>query len=266
MKNIKSYQYERDVESSFNAFLSSRYNNRIWAYPNICGSGDSASFLHYEQNTEIIGTNDLFLADMGVRLSNYTTDITVTFPVSGTFTDNQKLIYNIVLNVSKAAAQKLKANIFYSAVQKEATTTLITELLTHSIIKKTDVNQTVDDLIALNIHGLFMPHGLGHLVGLDVHDVGYNSDYAGQMVMQKGNIVTIEPGIYFNKTTFDNALLDTSPLLPYLNKDLINTIRKEVGGIRIEDMFLVTDTTVGNENLSSKMKREVADIEYFMKN
>lgn len=170
----------------------------------IAATGINACVYHYTDNRSQIQDGDMVLCDIAAESAYYAADITRSFPVNGKFTDRQKLVYEAVLAGQTAAAQALKPGADLGAL--------------NSIAKK-----------AMRAAGLkdneMHQHGLGHHVGLDVHDLG-------SMVMEPGMIVTIEPGAY---------------------------IKSEKLGVRIEDMYLVTKD--GCECISSAIPRTVAEIE-----
>lgn len=177
------------------------------AYPSIVGVARNSTVLHYQNGENVIRAGDLILVDAGCEYRYYASDITRTFPVDGRFTPEQRGIYETVLAAQDAGARALRAGIVYDEAQVAA-------------------NQVMDRAG----HRDDFWHGLGHFVGLDVHDVG---DYARPLPANA--VVTIEPGIY----------------LP----------DREIG-VRIEDDYLITAT--GAQNLSAGIPRTVAEIEAVM--
>jgi len=180
--------------------------NRL-AFPTIVGVARNSTVLHYQDGSNVIRAGDLILCDIGAEVDYYAADVTRTFPVDGRFTPEQRGIYETVLAAQDAGASRLRAGAVYDEAQVAA-------------------NQVMDRAH----HRDDFWHGLGHFVGLDVHDVG---DYAKPL--PAGAVVTIEPGIY----------------LP----------DREIG-VRIEDDFLVTAN--GSENMSRAIPRTVAEIEAVM--
>jgi Xaa-Pro aminopeptidase len=181
--------------------------NRL-AFPSIVGVARNSTVLHYQDGNNVIRSGDLILCDIGAEVDYYAADVTRTFPVDGRFTPEQRGIYETVLAAQEAAAAKLRAGVVYDEAQVAA-------------------NQVMDRAH----HRDDFWHGLGHFVGLDVHDAG---DLAKPL--PAGAVVTIEPGIY----------------LP--NREI---------GVRIEDDFLVTAT--GAENMSRAIPRTVAEVEAAMR-
>ncbi|MEX0849529.1 MAG: aminopeptidase P family protein [Candidatus Dependentiae bacterium] len=145
------------------------------SFPSIVGSGKNAAILHYTENNGIMKNGDLVVVDIGARYKQYCADITRTYPVSGKFTDRQKEIYTIVLETQEYIAERAKPGVWLSNADKPA------ESLNHlakAFIKEKGYEQ-------------YFPHGIGHFLGLDVHDVG---DY--KEPLKEGDVITIEPGIY----------------------------------------------------------------------
>ncbi|MEO7277812.1 MAG: aminopeptidase P family protein [Sphingomicrobium sp.] len=177
------------------------------AYPSIVGVARNSTVLHYQNGENVIRAGDLILVDAGCEYQYYASDVTRTFPVDGRFTPEQRGIYETVLAAQEAGAATLRAGVVYDEAQVAA-------------------NRVMDRAG----HRDDFWHGLGHFVGLDVHDVG---DYAKPL--QANSVVTVEPGIY----------------LP----------DREIG-VRIEDDFLVT--AAGVENMSRAIPRTVAEIEGIM--
>jgi Xaa-Pro dipeptidase len=260
MKHIKPGMYERDLENVFMTYLSEKYYIRIWAYPCIGGCGGNSATLHYDINDKVIQDGELFLADMGARFVNYTSDVTITIPANGKFTPKQKQIYDIVLKANREVIKVMKpGQITYPQMDKLAKTIILQELKNLGIIKE---EFSIDELYDNQIWRVFMPHGLGHFVGLDVHDVGFrNISYKSEFMLLEGNFITVEPGIYFIDFVIDNVVKD--PIKSkYLNVDLLLTY-KGFGGIRIEDDIFVTAD--GVINFQESLPRTTEEIEAYMK-
>ena len=118
----------------------------------------------------------------------------------------------------------------------------------------------VDELLLNKVDRVFMPHGLGHFVGLDVHDVGQKVSYKNLRILEPGNLITVEPGIYFIKFLIEKSLKDEK-LKPYLNADLLLTYL-DFGGVRIEDDVFIHEDRV--ENLNEDLERTTEEIEKFI--
>lgn len=179
------------------------------SYTCICGSGDNASVLHYGHasapNDKQIAAGDLLLFDMGANYFGYSADITCSYPATGKFSVDQKLIYEAVLKSCRAVHDNAKEGVSWVDMHKLSNRVLLEELKKIGIVKG-----NVDDMMAAGINGIFQPHGLGHLLGLDVHDVGGYLDTCPPRptepgvqalrfarILKAGMYLTIEPGCYF---------------------------------------------------------------------
>jgi Xaa-Pro dipeptidase len=250
--------YERDLETTFMNTLNKEYYTRHWAYPCIGGTGCNSAILHYENNDKSLKDGDLFLADMGIRFCNYCSDVTCTFPVNGKFTKKQADIYNLVLKSNRITMDMIKPGLAYIDMDNKSKLVILEGLQELGLIPK---NFSVDELFAAKIQNLFMPHGLGHFVGIEVHDIGRLISFKSMVVLEKGNVITVEPGIYFVEFAFENAFKDPEKA-KFLNADLIRTYYN-FGGVRIEDDVIVSDT--GFINMTAAVPRTVEEIENWMK-
>lgn len=262
MRAIKSGMYEYQLQTVLeNEFrIKGVFHN---AYPSIVASGKNAAILHYHQNNQIIKKNDLVLIDAGCEWNGYASDVTRTFPASGKFSKTQKEIYEIVLATQKSCIQKIKPGVSIQEIHDFSCRLILNGLIKLGLVKNAEMNA----LLKNNIHRIFYPHGIGHLLGLDVHDVGGKprkrggrSTYLRSGVkLQSGMVVTMEPGIYFIETII-NSREKRKKYQKYINWDMVEKYRS-VGGIRIEDDILVTKS--GFENLTT-VPKEVTAIEKLM--
>ena len=259
MKKMKPGKNERDMENEFLQELRDKYYCRFYAYNCICASGPNSATLHYDLNNREMEDGDLFLTDMGIRFCGYVSDITTTFPVNGKFTDQQKLIYNIVLKANQDTIKSIKPGVTtYEEMDKKSKIIILEGLQNIGILKK-----EFDSEVMYNdrLWYTFMPHSLGHLVGLDVHDVGLRSvTYKSMKFIDNGTFITVEPGIYFIDFLMDSALND-KVLSQYINKDELEKYRG-FGGVRIEDDVMVHEDSV--ESYQEELPRTVEEIENFM--
>ena len=266
IKNIKTYKNERDLEANFLAYLSENYYIREFSYPCICGSGSDAATLHYENNDKLLKEGSMILLDMGTRFVGYASDITSTIPINGKFSQRQKQIYDIVLNANRTVMSRLKPGVSWPDMHLLAERTILQGLIDLSLLNKFKL----DDMMKKRIGYYFMPHGLGHLIGLDVHDVGgylsftpKRSDVLGlkslrtARVLEENNVITVEPGIYFIPFLLEKAFLNDS-ISKYFNIDLLKTYF-DFGGVRIEDDVIITKD--GYINLSRDLPRKTEEIE-----
>ncbi len=250
-------------------------NNCTMAYPIICTI--NGQILHNHHYGNKMNDGQLLLIDAGAESSlHYATDITRTIPVSGKFSEKQKDIYNIVLKAETESIKMIKPGISYQQVHLNASR-IISEGLKEMDLMKGNI----DDIIENGAHALFFPHGLGHMLGLDVHDmenlgedyVGYNdqikrSNQFGTAYLrlgrelQKGFTITVEPGIYFIPALIEKWKSEN------LYRDFINYDRLfsyiDFGGIRIEDDVFVTEN--GSKIIGNPVPKTVYEIEQVMDN
>jgi Xaa-Pro aminopeptidase len=184
------------------------------SFPSIVAGGKNSTILHYNQNSGTLKDGDLVVVDIGAELHNYCADLTRTYPVSGTFSKRQKELYKIVLETQEYIASLAKPGMWLKNKDKQD------QSLHHLAVK----------FLAKQGYDKYFPHGIGHFLGLDVHDVG---DYS--IPLHEGDVITIEPGIY---------------------------IAEENIGIRIEDNYWITKE--GAVCLSENLPKQVEDIEQYM--
>jgi Xaa-Pro aminopeptidase len=199
---------EREVEAEF-AHEFIRRGARF-AYPPIIASGTNACCLHYVTNNQPCRKGDLLLLDVAAAYANYNADMTRTIPVSGRFSRRQKQVYNAVLRALRQSIAGLVPGKKTKDWQKEAEQIVEEELLRLGLLKPAEVRKQKPEAPALKRY--FM-HGVGHPLGLDVHDVGITTE-----PMQAGWVMTVEPGIYLPEEGFavrlenDVLLTDDGPV------------------------------------------------------
>jgi len=229
--------------------------------------------LHNHHHENIMQDGDLVLLDSGAEsMLHYASDITRTFPVNGKYTQRQKDVYNIVLDSQLKAIELIKPNVSYKAIHLETAKVIAGGLKELGLMKG-----NIDDAVNQGAHALFYPHGLGHMLGLDVHDmeglgegfVGYDekterSDQFGLAYLRlakelhPGFVITVEPGIYFIPRLFKNWKAENK-LADFINYDKVEEYL-DFGGIRIEDDILVTET--GNRVLGkSPIPKTIEEVE-----
>lgn len=216
------------------------------AYNGIYGSGVNSAILHYVTNKDQVKNGDLFLIDAGYEYKGYAHDVTRTYPANGKFTKDQAGVYDAVLKAHNDCIKAIKPGVKMEDLHMMAARIMMEGLLDMGIIKG-----ELDEIIEKNIFALFFPHGLGHLLGLDTHDVG---GYLKNMekidrpslrylrtrrTLESGMVLTIEPGLYFIPALLKPAFEDPEKT-PYLNVNKLRTML-DFGGIRIEDNIAVTD-------------------------
>ena len=213
------------------------------AYPSIVATGENACILHYVENNQVIKEGDLLLIDAGCAYDYYNADITRTFPVGETYSDEQKILYDLVLASQLAAIKEVKVGKPFNAFHDAAT-----RVITEGLVELGLLAGDVDKLIEEKAHKAFFMHGTGHFLGLDVHDAGLlrNEDKTWKPFAE-GNIVTVEPGIYISPSYKPKEVEDGKPQQPEVED------RWKGIGIRIEDDVLVTDS--GNEILTAAVPK-----------
>jgi Xaa-Pro aminopeptidase len=221
------------------------------SFPVICSVRGETLHNHYHGNT--LKDGDLLLVDAGSESPlHYATDHTRTTPVSGKFTEEQRKIYQIVLDANNQAREATKPGVPYRDVHLLACRVIASGLKEMGLMKG-DVEKAVEE----GAHALFMPHGLGHMIGLDVHDmedyddtlVGYDEEIQRSKLfglaalrlgrrLQPGFTITNEPGIYFIPALIDSWQAENK-FTEFINYDKLEAF-KGFGGIRLEDDILVT--------------------------
>ena len=265
MTGIRTQMHEYQVQAILEkTFLDNGASHM--AYPSIVATGKNAAILHYHDNNMPLESNDLLLIDAGCEWNGYAADITRTFPVSGKFTSEQRDIYQIVLDAQKECIALIRPGVAMLDLHNHACRSMTQGLMRLGILHDHDI----DDIIKSEAHTIFFPHGIGHLLGLDVHDVGAKDPKAkpiknkpktlrASRTLEPGFVVTIEPGIYFIAAHFESKAT-RKKFAKFINWTRADSYRS-VGGIRIEDDILVT--AKGHENLTETPK-EISDIENLM--
>jgi Xaa-Pro aminopeptidase len=212
------------------------------AYGAIVAGGNNANTLHYVDNRGELREGDLVLIDAACEWELYASDITRTFPVSGRFSEAQREVYNAVLDVQLRVIETIKPGVKRDWLQKYSE-----ELLCDALIELGVLSGTRETLMEAKEHKKYAPHGIGHWMGLDVHDPCPYVDESGEsLAFMAGMVMTIEPGLYFRAD--DESVPE----------------RYRGIGIRIEDNILVTEE--GCENLSAMIAKSVEEIEGMCKN
>ncbi len=207
------------------------------AYTSIVACGNNANTLHYIKNDDKLQNNKLILIDAGCEYDYYASDITRSIPVSGKFTKAQKELYSMILSVEKEIIRMIKPGLMRTALQSKSE-----ELLCQGLVALGILKGDVKKLIKKKKHKKYYPHGIGHWMGIDVHDeCPYKDKKAKEIPLGEGIVMTIEPGIYIGEN------------------DMSVPKRFRGIGIRIEDDILVTKD--GYENLSYDIFKEIKDIE-----
>ncbi|CAH8552480.1 unnamed protein product [Schistosoma turkestanicum] len=271
MRSIKPGMYQYQAESIFKHYCYFHGGMRHMSYTCIAATGCDCSVLHYGHagapNEHQIMDGEMCLFDMGGEYYCYSSDITCSFPVNGRFTDDQKLIYNAVLCASRAVLNEIKPGEDWVKLHQLAEQEILIHLKNGGLLLG-----NIDEMMESRLGAIFMPHGLGHLLGCDVHDVGgYLNDTPTRStlpglknlrtarLLQANMVMTVEPGCYFIEKLLNQAL-SSEILSKFINRKEIERFRN-FGGVRIEDNIIVTET--GHELLTD-VPRTVEEIEAWM--
>jgi Xaa-Pro aminopeptidase len=239
MKQARPGMQEYEIEALVE-YVFRRQGASGPAYNSIVGGGANATVLHYINNDSTLRDGDLLLIDAGAEYRGYASDITRTFPVNGRFTEAQREIYDLVLSAQMACVERVRPGQSVDELKDYSI-----ELLTEGMVRLGLLKGTPKELIKEEKYKQFYMHGLGHFLGLDVHDVGRYHIKDEARRLEPGMVMTVEPGLY-------------------IATDTKNIPEKYLGiGVRIEDDVLVTED--GNRVLSSKAPKQVEEIEELMK-
>lgn len=212
---------ETEIEAEFaHEFIRRRGS---FAYSPIIASGPNACVLHYNQNDQTCKSGDLLLLDVAASFAHYNADLTRTIPVNGRFSARQRQVYEAVLRVLRAASQAATPGKLPKQWQKEAEALMQAELLGLGLLTRRDIRKQDPDKPALKKY--FM-HGIGHPLGLDVHDVGHTTE-----PIQPGWVLTVEPGIYIPEEGFAVRLENDVLVQEGQNMDLMGDIPIETRDI-----------------------------------
>ncbi|KAF4919613.1 putative Xaa-Pro aminopeptidase PEPP [Colletotrichum viniferum] len=254
VEKVKKAKNESELYATF-LYHSISNGATNQAYNGIFAAGRAAATLHYVANDAPLAGKQNLLLDAGMEWNCYASDITRTFPISGKFSKESRQIYDIVLKMQLDTTAALKEGVVWDDIHLMAHKIAIDGL--HSVgILKGDKEEILKNRTSV----AFFPHGLGHYLGMDTHDVGGNPNYADTDPMFRylrvrgklpaGSIVTVEPGIYFCNFIIEPYLKD-----PVHSKYIDTAVLEkywDVGGVRIEDNILITAT--GSENLTPTIK------------
>lgn len=277
LHQIGHFRSEREVEAIFKQACTSR-GVTSQAYKVIAGAGPNAAILHYQKNNEKLEGRQLLLLDAGCDWQNYASDVTRTFPISGKWpSEKAKNIYDLVDEMQSECIKKIKPGVAMRDLQMLAYRIMSVGLQKLGIFK---ADKSFDELYNSGAARIFLPHGLGHHVGLEVHDVSprpinslnepvengsrnerehHNFTAVPPMhcmdhvLLEENMVITIEPGVYFSGIAFDKLV--TPELEKYINLEEAKAYIP-IGGVRIEDDVLVTAD--GHEVMTTAPKGEEA--------
>ena len=228
------YEYQLEAELIYHF----QHNGAGWAYQSIVGGGANSCILHYTENNQLLNDGEMVLIDAGAEYQGYASDITRTFPVNGRFNVAQREIYELVLEAQEAAFKKVMPGNHWNDPHEAAV-----RVLTRGMVELGLLKGNVRTLIKEKAYTRFYMHRTGHWLGMDVHDVGdYKVDDEWRL-LEKGMVLTVEPGLY--------VPAGTRGVKRWWNI-----------GVRIEDDVAVTRD--GHEILSAGLPRTCEEIEAVM--
>jgi len=231
---MKEYEVEAMIEQVFR-----RHGAAGPAYTSIVGAGANATVLHYINNDGDLRDGDLLLVDAGAEYKGYASDITRTFPINGRYTKAQREIYDLVLEAQMSCVEMVRPGVTHDELKAHSV-----EILTEGMVRLGLLKGEPADLIKEEKYKQFYMHGLGHLLGIDVHDVGIYYYDKQSRALEPGVVMTIEPGIYVAPDTKD---------IPEQYLGI---------GVRIEDDVLCTEN--GPRVLTTKVPKNADEIEALM--
>jgi len=238
MKAARPGMYEYQLE----ALIEQIFRQRGAAgpsYTSIVGAGPNATVLHYINNDGQLRDGDLLLIDAGAEYKGYASDITRTFPINGRFTKPQREIYDLVLKAQMGCVEMVRPGVTHDQLKQHSI-----EVLTEGMVELGLLKGKPEELIKEKKYEKFYMHGLGHMLGIDVHDVGRYYHGQESRALEPGVVMTVEPGIYVAANTDD---------VPEQYLGI---------GIRIEDDVLCTNN--GPRVLTSKVPKDPQEIEALM--
>ena len=231
---MQEYQLEALIEQVFR-----RHGASGPAYTSIVGAGPNATVLHYINNDGELQDGDLLLVDAGAEYKGYASDITRTFPINGHYTKPQREIYDLVLKAQMACVEMVRPGTTHDQLKQRSI-----EILTEGMVELGLLQGKPEELIKEKKYEQFYMHGLGHMLGIDVHDVGRYYYGEESRALEPGVVMTVEPGIYIAPDTKD---------IPEQYLGI---------GVRIEDDVLCTNN--GPRVLTTKVPKHAEEIEALM--
>ena len=236
MQAVTPGMYEYQLEAEY-LYAFNKNGARSAAYNSIVGGGNNSCILHYVENNAELKDGDLVLVDAGCEYKYYASDVTRTFPVNGKFSPEQKEIYSIVLEAHKQSMEQVKPGNKWNLMHEKSVEVIVEGLLDLGLLKGTK-----DQVIENGDYSKFYMHRIGHWLGMDVHDVGGYKQDGDWRDLEKGMVMTIEPGIY---------ILDSLEDVDDKWKGI---------GVRIEDDIVVTES--GFEVLTPNVPRTIEEVEH----
>jgi len=238
MKTVKPGMKEYEVEAQIEQVFRRRGASGP-SYTSIVGAGANATVLHYINNDGELRAGDLLLVDAGAEYKGYASDITRTFPINGRFSKAQREIYDLVLETQMSCVEMVRPGVTHDELKTHSV-----EMLTEGMVKLGLLKGEPAQLVKEEKYKQFYMHGLGHLLGIDVHDVGVYYYDKQSRALEPGVVMTVEPGIYIAPDTKD---------IPEQYLGI---------GVRIEDDVLCTAN--GPQVLTTGVPKNADEIEALM--
>ena len=238
LPRIPSLNFEYEVQAEIEYGFTRQGSHRL-GFPSIIGAGKHATYLHYEDNHGSLNHGDLLLMDIGTEWDYYSADISRTVPISGKFTKEQTLLYELVLKAQLQAIDAVQPGAKFQDPHNIAV-----QVITEGLIDLGILNEDPDQAVRQKSYKKYFMHGTSHWLGLDVHDVGGRTmDNGTPLLLKPGMVLTVEPGIYISEA------------------DDVDSRWWNIG-IRIEDDVLVTKQ--GHRVLSASIPKTITEIETLM--
>ncbi|CBZ53522.1 putative prolidase [Neospora caninum Liverpool] len=269
MRNVYAGMVEGQAEALFRAFVHYAGGARHVAYDCICCAGPHGAILHYghagRPNDGVIKPGDMLLFDMGGEYSGYSTDITLSYPVDGMCSPEQRVVYEAAYDAQRAVEMAMKPGVKWTDMHRLAEKKILERLLAAGVI-----SGPLEACIAAHLGSVFMPHGLGHLLGLDTHDVGgFSGEFPRSSEpglcylrttrrLEENMVITVEPGCYFVPFLIDKALSDSTQSR-LINKTALAPYMR-LGGVRLEDVVIVTSDGIENLTVVPRRLEEVEEL------
>jgi len=282
MRSCKPGMMEYQLESLFQHHTYTHGGCRHMSYTCICACGPNANILHYghagRPNNRLLTSTDMSLLDMGAEYHCYASDITCSYPVKGSFSQDQLSIYEAVLAAQVSVMKELKPGVSWLDMHRVAEREILKGLIGCGVLttgsesqSEEDIDNVIEEMLEADMGAVFMPHGLGHLIGLDTHDVGGYAEGTPPRstrpglkkcrtarIMEERMVITNEPGCYFIDPLLDMALRNDKQK-KYFNVERLNDFRG-FGGIRLEDNVWITADGCENLTMCPRSPQEVLDV------
>ena len=238
MKAVRAGMREYEIEALIEQVFR-RHGSAGPAYTSIVGAGPNATVLHYINNDGELRDGELLLLDAGAEYKGYASDITRTFPINGRYSPAQREIYDLVLKAQMSCVEMVRPGVTHDQLKQHSI-----EVLTEGMVELGLLKGDPEQLIKDKKYEKFYMHGLGHMLGIDVHDVGRYYYGNESRALEPGVVMTVEPGVY-------------------IAADAKDVPEKYLGiGVRIEDDVLCTSN--GPKVLTTKVPKQAEEIEALM--